>query len=175
MSLSSKKSKTSKVSRGEKKSKKKSKSLKYSFAAQLGAFMLENLKESIVFSKKSGFSKKQTLVSGVLPYLHMNITEKQFKEQLHITNNTRSEKLKNICNNKKNNLNKKLVKVGFNCERQSKNAVLSVNESIINSIKNRWNFRKNGQLKLKQIMESMKWQVSNEIIPKSSLDWTKNL
>merc|ERR1712070_633683 len=99
--------KTSKVSRGEKKSKKKSKSLKYSFAAQLGAFMLENLKESIVFSKKSGFSGKQTLVSGVLPYLHMNITEQQFKEQLHITNNTRSEKLTNICNNKKNNLNKK--------------------------------------------------------------------
>jgi hypothetical protein len=174
MGLSSKKSKTSKVSRG-KKSNKKSKHLKYSFAAQLGAFMLENLRESVVLSKKSGFSGKQILVSGVLPFLHMNITEKQFKEQLNITNDLRKKKITKICNNKKNNLNKELEKVGFNCERQSKNAVLSVNEAIINSIKNRWKYRKDGQIKLKQIMESMKWQVKNDIIPKTSVDWTKNL
>ena len=174
MGVSSKKSKTSKVSRSEKKSKKKSKS-KHSFATLLGAFMLENLNQTVVFSKKTGFSNKQTLVSGILPYLHMNITEKQFREQLNITNDVRKQNLTKICNNKKNNLNKKLVKVGFNCNRQSKNGILSVNESIINSIKNRWELRKNGQMKLKQIMESMKWQVSNDIIPKTSINWCKNL
>ena len=174
MSLSKKKTKKVNKLKGKKKSSKVSKA-SYSFAALLGAFMLENLDESVIFSEKTGFSKKQPLVSGVLPYLHMNITEKQFREQLSITENIRTNKLAKICNNKKNNLNKKLSKVGFNCNRQSKNGVLSVNEAIINSIKNRWKFRKNGQIKLKEIMKSMKWQVKNEIIPTSSIKWCDNI
>ena len=50
-----------------------------------------------------------------------------------------------------------------------------MNESIVDSINNRWAMRKNGQKRLKTIMNAMEWQVKNNKIPKSSLKWCKNL
>ena len=52
-------------------------------------------------------------------------------------------------------LNKKLSSVGFNCKNQSVSGVYSVNESIVDSINNRWAMRKNGQKRLKTINMSI--------------------
>ena len=53
-----------------------------SFAAKLAAFILESVKDTIYFSKQTGFSDKHHQIFGVLPYLHMNISEKEFRTQL---------------------------------------------------------------------------------------------
>jgi len=144
-----------------------------SFAAKLAAFILESVKDTIYFSKTSGFSDKHHQIFGVLPYLHMNISETEFRRQLKDSQKNRNSSLTKLCN--KNKLNKKLSSVGFNCKKQSSSGVHSVNESIVDSINNRWAMRKNGQKRLKTIMNAMEWQVKNNKIPKSSLKWCKNL
>jgi hypothetical protein len=143
------------------------------FAAKLAAFMLESVKDAIYFNKKSGFSNKHHQVFGVLPYLHMNITETEFRKQLKDSQTSRNRSLTTLCN--KNKLNKKLSSVGFNCKNQSSSGVHSVNESIIDSINNRWNIRTNGQKRLRTIMKTMEWQVKNNKIPSSSLKWSESL
>jgi hypothetical protein len=143
------------------------------FAAKLAAFILESVKDTIYFNKKSGFSNKHHQVFGVLPYLHMNISETEFRKQLKDSQTNRNRSLTKLCN--KNKLNKKLSSVGFNCKNQSTSGVHSVNESIVDSINNRWNMRKNGQKRLKTIMKTMQWQVKNNKIPSSSLKWCENL
>ena len=50
-----------------------------SFAAKLGAFMLESVQGKIVFSMEDGFTSKHPQVFGVLPYLHMNFSERTFR------------------------------------------------------------------------------------------------
>ena len=158
--------------RGGGKSMKHSKG-KPTFAAKLAAFMLESLKTDIYFNKTSGFSNKHHQVFGVLPYLHMNITETEFRKQLKDSRTSSNRSLTTLCN--KNKLNKKLSLVGFNCKNQSSSSVHSVNESIIDSINNRWGIRHNGQKKLRTIMKTMEWQVKNNKIPSSSLRWSDNL
>ena len=144
-----------------------------SFAAKLAAFILESVNDKINFSKSTGFSNKHHQVFGVLPYLHMNISEKEFRKQLKESEISRNSSLTRLCN--KSKLNKKLSKVKFNCTKQSKSGVYSINESIIDSINNRWSIRKNGQKRLRTIMKAMEWQVKNKVIPASSLKWAANL
>jgi hypothetical protein len=143
------------------------------FAAKLAAFILESVKDKIYFSKNNGFSNKHHQVFGVLPYLHMNISETEFRNQLKASDKSRVSSLTKLCN--KNKLNRKLSKVKFNCTKQSNSGVYSTNESIIDSINNRWNIRKNGQKRLRTIMKTMEWQVKNKVIPASSLKWAANL
>ena len=162
-----------------KRNSKKRKSLKgggISFAAKLGAFMLESVDYDVSFSENNGFKFSQTQVSGVLPYLHMNISEKQFRNKLNSTHKARATVLAKLCNKK--NLNKKLKSVDFNCNSQSLSGVKSVNNSIMDSINNRWDIRKNGQKQIRLIAKYQKWQTSKnggEQIPPSSVKWCKGL
>jgi hypothetical protein len=154
------------------KKKKLSIAKKPSFAAKLGAFMLQGIKDEIHFDKKNGFSDKHMSVYGVLPYLHMNITEKEFRQLM--VDSAKNDKaynriLSEKCNSKK--LNKKLEKVKFHCEKQIHSSIMSLNLSVIDSINNRYKIRKQGQKNLKTILGFMKWQVDNNIIPKSSIEW----
>lgn len=144
-----------------------------SFSAKLGAFMLESVKDAIYFDKSKGFSDKHHQIFGVLPYLHMNISETEFRKQLKDSQKNRNRSLTKLCN--KNKLNKKLSSVGFNCKNQAASGVHSVNESVVDSINNRWDMRKNGQKRLKTVMKAMQWQVKNNKIPASSLKWAENL
>ena len=168
MVLSTKKTKRVKSLKGKKKSKQMS---KYSFATLLGAFMLENLQGTVIFSKKTGFSKKQTLVSGVLPYLHMNITEKGFVKMLNDSSSTLAENLTKNCVSK--NLNNTLQKVGYDCQKQSVAGIGSLNVGLVESINNRYNIRAKGQQNLTDILRFMTWQVKNKKIPKASIQWAK--
>lgn len=147
-----------------------------SFAAKLGAFMLESVDYDVSFSEKNGFKDSQTQVAGVLPYLHMNISEKQFRNKLNSTHKARATVLAKLCNKK--NLNKKLKSVDFDCNSQSLSGVKSVNNSIMDSINNRWGIRKNGQKQIRLIAKYQKWQTSKNggnKIPPSSVKWCQGL
>lgn len=144
---------------------------KPSFAAKLGAFMLENAKGKIVFNKKTGFTRKHKQVFGVLPYLHMDIKEKNFFKNFKEIESGRAGELTKLCN--KHNLERKLSKVKFSCKNQSLAGVQAVNDSILSSINDKWAERKHGRKQLEVIQRAMEYQCSNNIIPSSSLQWTK--
>lgn len=144
-----------------------------SFAAKLGAFMLEGVRDEIFFSKKTGFSGKHHQVSGVLPFLHMNIKEPEFKALLDKDVSTLGRVLGGLCS--KRGLNKSLKKVHFKCKKQSQSGVVALNMGIMDSINNRYNIRKNGIRKLEQILSIQTWQHNDNAaqIPKKSLNWGK--
>ena len=145
-----------------------------SFATKLGAFMLQGVKEEIHFDKEKGFSNKHIGVYGVLPYLHMNISENDFKKLMEDSaknDKAYSRILSDKCNSKK--LDKKLEKVQFQCEKQLHSSIMALNLSVIDSINDRYKIRKQGQKNLKKILGFMSWQVKNDIIPESSLEWSK--
>ena len=146
-------------------------SSKPSFAQRLGAFLLEGVKGEIFFSEETGFSDKHIGVFGVLPFLHMNIKEKTFKEMLTNSNGSLKEVLSNKCNKKK--LNNVLQKVGYDCDKQSAAGVDAVCLAIMDSINNRYSIRKNGQKRLQEMHGFMSWQVANGKIPASSIEWAK--
>jgi hypothetical protein len=50
---------------------------------------------------------------------------------------------------------------------------MALNLSVIDSINDRYKLRKQGQKNLKKILGFMSWQVKNNIIPESSLEWSK--
>lgn len=158
---------------GSSKRSKKSSVKNISFAAKLGAFLLESVRDKIVFSMKTGFTDKHPQVFGVLPYLHLNIQEDSFKQTLNESKNDRKDTLKNICNGK--SLENKLSKVNFDCERQSMSGINSLDQGLIDSINNRWSIRKNGQKRLREILGYQKKQVKAGIIPAASVEWGKGL
>nr|QDY52440.1 hypothetical protein 8_37 [Mimiviridae sp. ChoanoV1] len=158
---------------GSSKRSKKSSGKNVSFAAKLGAFMLESVNKKVEFSMNGGFSGTQEQVSGVLPYLHINIKESSFLKTLTDSKMERKDTLKNICNGK--NLEKTLVKVNFDCERQSMSGITSVDKGLLDSINNRWSIRKNGQKRLREILGYQKKQVKEGIIPAASVEWGKGL
>ena len=144
-----------------------------SFAAKLAAFMLEGVHDEIFISKTGGFSGKHHQVFGVLPFLHMNITEKQFMDLINSNHGVLGSNLTKLCNKK--SLNKSLKKVKFNCQKQSNSGIVALNMAIIDSINNRYNMRKNGKRRTEEILSIQHWQHhnNNEQIPKKSLDWGK--
>jgi hypothetical protein len=158
-------------SRSTSKSRKKRsvKALPPTFAAKLGAFLLESVTSKVVFNKKTGFTDKHPQVFGVLPYLHMNITQEQFARKLDQSTQERVNSMVVMCH--KQNLESKLSKVGFNCNKQSNAGVKSINKAIIDSINNKWGSRQNGRKHLREVRKAQQWQHSKNIIPASSLKW----
>jgi hypothetical protein len=138
-----------------------------SFAAKLAAFILEGLKNDPKLNGND--TNMQSEVSGAIPYLHMNISEKDVVSKFKDTQKNRVKGLTKICKKKK--LETSLRDVKFNCKRQSTNGVVSINKSIVDSINNRWNIRKNGRKHLRKIAKYMVEQLKSGKIPKASLDW----
>ena len=104
----------------------------------------------------------------------MNITENDFKKLMEDSaknDKAYSRILSDKCNSKK--LDKKLEKVHFQCEKQLHSSIMALNLSVIDSINDRYKIRKQGQKNLKKILGLMSWQVKNDIIPKSSIEWSK--
>jgi hypothetical protein len=147
--------------------KRSNKSGKVSFAAKLAAFILEGLHKKPRLDGNDANMQKE--VSGAIPYLHMNIKESDVVNKFKETEQMRIGGLSNICKNK--GLESSLSKVNFSCDAQSKNGVLSINKSIVDSINNRWNIRQNGRKHLKVICKYMVEQYERGEIPKSSLKW----
>jgi len=151
-----------------KRSRKRSKkSERVSFAAKLAAFILEGLHRKPVLDGNDAHMQKE--VSGAIPYLHMNIKESDVVNKFKETEKMRIGGLSNIC--KRKGLERSLSEVNFSCDAQSKNGVLSINKSIVDSINNRWNIRQNGRKHLKVICKYMVEQHKRGEIPKASLKW----
>ena len=141
------------------------------FAAKLVAFILQGLSAStsVKWSVKEGFSNTQPQVTGVLPFLHLNLKEAQFRALLRGSHNNHVKTLTSLCNSK--NLNRVLHKVNFNCQRQSNNCVNGLEEAIVASINNSWNMRKTGRRHLATLEKHMRKQVELNIIKPSSVVW----
>jgi hypothetical protein len=145
-----------------------------SFAAKLAAFICENQDFSKTHGNPTeGFNNdggKQ--VTGVLPFLHININEKQFTTLLEGASGNMVKACNILCNKK--NLNKKLKSVGFNCR---KNSTKGINNGLLNaiseSIHSGWKTRRNGRRVINFIETIMRKQVNLGIIPKSSIKWTQ--
>ena len=153
---------------------------KASFAAKLGAFICENQKLGDVVGDLSGFYQKHNgrsvnqRVFGVLPFLHLNITESQFRGILSSpsVNGSLTDAVEVLCNNKK--LNKVLEEVQFNCRKQSEVGVRDgLNAAVMESVLNRWDMRRNGRMVLNKIQAVQLKQHKEGVIPASSVQWCK--
>ena len=145
-----------------------------SFAAKLAAFICENQDFSKTHGNPTeGFNNdggKQ--VTGVLPFLHLNINETQFTLLLDGASGSLVKACNILCNKK--NLNKKLKSLGFNCK---KNSLKGINNGLLNaiseSIHSGWKGRKNGRRVISFIENIMRKQEKLGIIPKSSIKWAQ--
>ena len=153
---------------------------KATFAAKLGAFICENQKLGDVVGDLSGFYQRHKgrsvnqRVFGVLPFLHLNITEAQFRGILNSprVNGSLTDAVEVLCNKKR--LNKVLEKVQFNCRKQSEVGVRAgLNAAVMESIINGWDMRKNGRMVLNKIQAVQVRQQKEGIIPESSIQWCK--
>jgi hypothetical protein len=162
-----KKSKKKNWNKNNKSNNKSNNSNNISFAAKLAAFILEGLHETPILDGND--ANMQQEVSGAIPYLHMNIMESDVINKFKETEKMRINGLSKICGKK--DLKTSLKSVNFKCKPQSKNGVISINKSIIDSINNRWNIRHNGRKHLKIICKYMIGQFKQGKIPKESLLW----
>jgi hypothetical protein len=146
---------------------------KASFAAKLAAFVLDDHRGAVKWTEKGGFAAGQPHVFGVLPFLHLNVSESKFREMLKSGESSEANTLSKDCNAKK--LNTKLSKVGFSCKGQSSIGVKALAGSTISSVTApaRWESRKNGRRVLSQLQKLMNTQVNLGIIPASSVQWCK--
>jgi hypothetical protein len=144
---------------------------KPTFAAKLAAFILEAVspKDKIIWSREKGFTAKHQQVFGVLPFLHLNIKEHQFRDLLRNSHKNQVNTLADLCNAK--HLDEVLHKVSFNCKNQSDKGILSFEEAIIDSINNRWGIRQNGRRHLAVLEKFMRKQVHLDIIKPASVLW----
>ena len=149
------------------------------FAAKLGAFICQGQKlADVVGNPQDGFNQKvngrdvNQRVFGVLPFLHLNITEAQFVALMNSVKGDLSKATTALCN--KNRLEKTLKKVSFNCTAQGKTGVENgIMVAILESINNRWNVRQNGRKVLDKVARIQMKQVELGIIPEKSIHWCK--
>jgi hypothetical protein len=140
-----------------------------SFAAKLGAFLLEGAKGKVQFTEKGGFSAAVPEVFGVLPYLHLNMSEASFRKNLSDNHSNRVNSLSKVCKSK--NLEKRLSKVNFNCRRTVTRSIEALDQAVVDSINNSWNIRNNGRKYLLEVLKNQRYQVKKGIIPASSVAW----
>jgi hypothetical protein len=140
------------------------------FATKLGAYMLESVTKGIEYSSKKGFSDGVPQVFGILPFLHLNISEEDFKKSLE-NGETVNSHLRQLCMEK--GLDVKLKGVDFKCEDQIKTGFESLNDGLIFSIKNKFESRINGQKHLRTILQYQKQQEGEtpKRIPTESIAW----
>jgi len=145
---------------------------KETFAARLGAYMLESVPTNrvITYTKEGGFSDDVRQVFGILPFLHLNITEVDFKKSLE-SGETVNSHLRQLCTEM--NLEDSLQAVDFKCEDQIKKGFESLNDGLIYSINNKFESRINGQKHLRTILKYQKEQEGEipKIIPTESIAW----
>ena len=133
--------------------------------------------KDVVGTKDDGFPPKlgkrvvNQRVHGILPFLHMNISEDQFKLLLKNANGSVTKTIESFCNAKQ--LEKKLKDLdgGFNCRKQSKTGTDAFLQSVMESIVNRWRLRDNGRAVLNKIEKVQRSQCADGLIPNVSIKW----
>lgn len=139
------------------------------FATKLGAYMLESVTKGIEYSSDKGFSDGVPQVFGILPFLHLNISEEDFKKSLENGSSEHSH-LRQLCKLKL--LDNTLTGVDFNCEDQIKKGFESLNDGLVYSINTKFASRLNGQKRLQEILNYQKIQRISNKIPQESLEWS---
>lgn len=145
----------------------------HSFAAKLAAFMLNGVDHHIRCKKEGGFSSSAQETIGLLPFLHLNITRKQFHDIVAESEGNMTRALKVVCNGAK--LNSVLKSVNFNCDAQSKKASHVLAERIVDTIEVGYESRKNGKKRARELATLMRLQNKADIIPASSIKWAEGL
>ena len=135
--------------------------------------MCENQKlNQVVGNATDGFKSGGNInqrVFGVLPFLHLNITKSQFKAVLDNSSESITNTVSSLCNKK--NLEKTLKAVEFNCRKQSSTGREALLKSVMESIENRWDMRRNGRAVLNKIEKVQREQVKKGLIPAASVAW----
>lgn len=144
-----------------------------SFSAKLAAFMLNSLDHEVRCRKQGGFDSSSKEVLGLLPFLHSNVTKKEFKDIMLSSDKSMKSSMKKVCKEKK--LDKSLVAVGFKCEAQSDMAVGILVSRFVDTIEFAYKTRKNGIERAREMATFMKWQHKHGIIPKESVEWCKEI
>jgi hypothetical protein len=145
------------------------------FAAKLCAFFLNDPAiKDIKWTSTGGFT--QPSVTGVLPFLHMNITRDAYIKILNSTFDQLNSTTLSACNESK--LDKTLESLGFFCKDQSDNATKTLIKRMIDTIDSGYHERSHGKEMTKQMATRMIWQSRNSndggksrIIPAESVLW----
>ena len=144
-----------------------------SFAAMLGAFILDDHQGDVKWSLDGGFHESQTQIYGILPFLHLNIDENTFRKMLEAGRCKETRVLTKDCKDK--GLNTELKGVDFSCSAQTNRGVRALIASTISSITNpeRFNARTNGRRVLEVVREKMNYQVEKKLITENSIKWSQ--
>ena len=134
--------------------------------------MLENAKNEVFFSETSGFSTKSKEAIGVLPFLHMNISETTFRSMLESGTGPQKTVIAKACRHQ--DLETLLKAVRFDCNKQSLAGVETLVDAFIHSIHDKYTKRRKGHRRMEDIQKAMEWQVANGVIPPKSIAWTSN-
>lgn len=134
--------------------------------------MLESVPTNrvITYTKEGGFGEDVHQVFGILPFLHLNISEDNFKKSLE-NGSSENSYLRQLCMEK--GLDTKLKGVDFKCEDQIKKGFESLNDGLIYSINTKFASRINGQKHLRTILQYQKQQEGEppKRIPTESIAW----
>ena len=145
-----------------------------SFSAKLAAFMLNGLTENVKCGPTLGFERfQQTEVLGLLPYLHLNITQEEYTDILKSTQPSMTKVLTKICKDKK--LDTSLKAVGFKCSVHSKIGADVLINRMIDTINVGYSARLNGKKKAAQMAAFMKMQNKKGNIPAASVEWCSGI
>ena len=125
-----------------------------SFAAKLAAFMLNSVDHEVRCRKQGGFDASSKEVLGILPFLHSNVSKKEFKDIMLSSDKGMKSTMKKVCKTK--NLDKTLSKVGFKCEAQSETAIDILVNRFVDTIEFAYKTRKNGIERAREMASYMK-------------------
>jgi hypothetical protein len=146
-----------------------------SFTAKFAAFMLNGMKANVKCGPELGFERfNQTEVLGLLPFLHLNLNEKEYKELMLSTKDNMTNVLLKICNDR--NLDSNLSTVGFKCSVHGAMGTEALIDRMIDTIKTGYEARINGKKKASQVAAFMRMQnKNNKNIPDNSIKWCKGI
>jgi hypothetical protein len=143
------------------------------FSSKLAAFILNTKTDKVRCEKKGGFTDSSPEVLGVLPFLHLNITKKDFTKIMSSCEGNMHKATNIVCT--KASLDKVLKSVDFNCNKQSKLAASMLLDRMIETIETGYESRKQGKTRAREMAAHMRWQCANKIIPASSIAWCKGM
>ena len=143
------------------------------FAARLAAFVLENHKGNVEFEEEGGFKEGQPYIFGILPFLHLNISYKDFRRLSRVGEKSKINRLNSLCTESEAVKSIK-DKVDFRCLPQSKKGVFGITDATLANInsKDKWNSRTHGRKILAEIKKNMEFQVKKGLISDKSLAWS---
>tara|TARA_Y100000389_G_C17427182_1_gene500269 strand:+ start:207 stop:803 length:597 start_codon:yes stop_codon:yes gene_type:complete len=143
------------------------------FAARLAAFVLENHKGNVEFEEEGGFKEGQPYIFGILPFLHLNISYKDFRRLSRVGEKSKINRLNSLCT-KSEAVKSIQDKVDFRCLPQSKKGVFGITDATLANInsKDKWNSRTHGRKILAEIKKNMEFQVKKGLISDKSLAWS---